>query len=99
MSKVSAVLDRIEAQQRDDAIIPDDIPLLVLAEMHVRGKIKLSSSQASMLKELLPFHANKLPSREKKDEKSFATRLDRAKVRSAGVQSPPVQIDDSSLDD
>ena len=41
MNKVAAVLDKIEAQH-DESTIPDDIPLLQLAEMVVRGKVKLS---------------------------------------------------------
>jgi hypothetical protein len=59
MNKVTAVLDQIEAQQQTTAI-PDDIPIMQLADMVVRGKMKLSQPQLRLLIELLPFHAPKL---------------------------------------
>jgi hypothetical protein len=63
MSKVNAVLDRIETEQRgqvDDELIPDHIPLPELAEQVVRGKRKLSPAQMRMLIELLPYVRPKL---------------------------------------
>jgi hypothetical protein len=54
--RIAAVLDRIEAQQNEQ-IIPDDIPLLELADMVFRGKVKLSPPQMRMLIEMLPFVA------------------------------------------
>jgi hypothetical protein len=63
MSKVAAVLDQIEAEQRQAqgaTDIPDNIPLPELAEQVVRGKVKLTPAQMRMLIELLPFHMPKL---------------------------------------
>jgi len=63
MSKVRAVLDQIEAEQRQSTVceaIPDNVPLPELAEQVVRGKGKLSSPQLRMLIELLPFHLPRL---------------------------------------
>jgi hypothetical protein len=62
MSKVIAVLDQIEAEQRlgCDPIIPDHIPLPELAEQVVRGKVKLGRDQMRMLIELLPYLRPKL---------------------------------------
>jgi hypothetical protein len=81
MSKIGAVLDQIEAEQRQQAdAIPDNIPIPELAEQVVRGKVKLSQPQLRMLIELLPFHMPKLTAvalgRLTGDD--FATRLDRA---------------------
>ena len=62
MSKIRAVLDQIEAEQRQSAsdLIPDDIPIPELAEQVVRGKVKLTAQQMRMLVELLPYHSPKL---------------------------------------
>jgi hypothetical protein len=63
MNKVTAVLDQIEAEQRQSTVcdaIPDNVPLSELAEQVVRGKVKLSPPQQRMLIELLPFHMPKL---------------------------------------
>ena len=62
MSKIRAVLDQIEAEQRQSAsgLIPDDIPIPELAEQVVRGKVKLSTQQMRMLVELLPYYSPKL---------------------------------------
>jgi hypothetical protein len=83
MNKVRAVLDQIEAEQRQSTLcdaIPDNIPLPELAEQVVRGKVKLSQPQLRMLIELLPFHLPKLSAvavgRLTGDD--FAARLDRA---------------------
>jgi hypothetical protein len=59
MNKVTAVLDQIEAQQQSTAI-PDDIPIMQIADAVVRGKLKLSQPQTRLLIELLPYHAPKL---------------------------------------
>jgi len=58
MSKIRAVLDQIEAEQRQSAsdLIPDDIPIPELAEQVVRGKVKLTAQQMRMLVELLPYY-------------------------------------------
>src|SRR5215468_8129210 len=83
MSKVRAVLDQIEAEQRQSAAcnaIPDNIPLAELAEQVVRGKVKLSPPQMRMLIELLPFHMPKLSAVAvgRLTGEDFASRLDRA---------------------
>jgi hypothetical protein len=64
--------------------IPDDIPLIELADMVVRGKIKLSPPQMRMLIEMLPFVAPKLSAvGYMREADTFATRLDRAIERSS----------------
>jgi hypothetical protein len=82
MSKVRAVLDQIEAEQRQQVSdqIPDHIPLAELAEQVVRGKVKLTPPQLRMLIELLPFHLPKLSAIAvgRLTGEDFATRLDRA---------------------
>jgi hypothetical protein len=91
MSKIAAVLDQIEAEQRqqlDASDIPDNIPLAELAEQVVRGKVKLSPSQLRMLIELLPFHLPKLSAVGVGylQNNTFAERLDRAINRSEAAQ-------------
>jgi hypothetical protein len=84
MSKVTAVLDQIEAEQRQSTMvcdaIPDNISLAELAEQVVRGKVKLSPPQMRMLIELLPFHMPKLSAVGVGylTNDTFAERLDRA---------------------
>ena len=83
MSKVRAVLDQIEAEQRqstDCDAIPNNIPLAELAEQVVRGRVKLSPPQLRMLIELLPFHLPKLSAVAvgRLSGEDFASRLDRA---------------------
>jgi hypothetical protein len=83
MNKIRAVLDQIEAEQRQSTIcdaIPDNISLAELAEQVVRGKVKLSAPQLRMLIELLPFHLPKLSAVGVGflDNNTFAERLDRA---------------------
>jgi hypothetical protein len=53
------MFDRVAAAQAE-APIPDDIPLIELADQVVRGKIKLSPQQLRMLIEILPYHAPKM---------------------------------------
>jgi hypothetical protein len=62
MSKIRAVLDQIEAEQRQSVsdLIPDDIPIPELAEQVARGKRKVSPQQMRMLVELLPYYSPKL---------------------------------------
>jgi hypothetical protein len=87
MSKVNAVLDQIEAEQRQqvgETVIPDHIPLSELAERVVRGKVKLGRDQMRMLIELLPFTMAKLSavSVGYMSNDTFAERLERAINRS-----------------
>src|SRR5215471_7754130 len=103
MSKVRAVLDQIEAEQRQSTVcdepIPDNIPLQELAEQVVRGKVKLSPPQMRMLIELLPFYMAKLSavSVGYMHGHDFASRLDRAVERSDRarlIEGTVVQVDD-----
>ena len=67
--------------------IPDNIPLIELADMVVRGKIKLSPPQMRMLIEMLPFVAPKLTAVAHLSEAdTFAVRLERALERSDRVR-------------
>jgi len=47
----------------EDEVIPDDIPLMELADKVVRGKVKLAQQQLRMLIEMLPYIAPKLARR------------------------------------
>ena len=86
MSKIRAVLDQIEAEQRQSAsdLIPDDIPIPELAEQVVRGKVKLTAQQMRMLVELLPYYSPKLTAVAvgHLNAQDFYSRLDRAVERS-----------------
>jgi len=64
--------------------IPDDIPILELAEQVVRGKRKLSREQMRMLIELLPYYAPKLTAIAvgALNGQDFYNRLERAILRS-----------------
>ena len=53
-----SILDQAVILQ--DQIIPDDIPLMELADKVVRGKVQLSPQQQRMLIEMLPYIAPKL---------------------------------------
>ncbi len=70
--------------------IPDDIPLLELADMAVRGKVKLGPQQMRMLIEMLPFIAPKLSAVALNAQigADFAARLDRCIERSAAAKFP-----------
>ena len=65
-------------------VIPDDIPLMELADRVVRGKVQLSPQQQRMLIEMLPYIAPKLSATANVllDGKSFAEALDRCIERS-----------------
>ena len=80
--------------------IPDDIPLIELADMVVGGKIKLSPPQQRMLIQMLPFVAPKLSAiGYVREADTFATRLERCIERSnrarlieaRAVEVPPSQ--------
>jgi hypothetical protein len=102
MNKVTAVLDQIEAQQQSTAI-PDDIPLMQLADMVVRGKMKLSQPQLRLLIELLPYHSPKLTAIASSvmDSQSFGALLDRAIERSRQplklIEAQPVETVSSEV--
>lgn len=75
--------------------IPDDIPLTQLADMVVRGKVKLSPPQMRMLIEMLPFVAPKLTAVAHLHEgETFAVRLEKCIARSDKVRHQPKLIED-----
>ena len=82
-----SILDQVPSVQ--DEVIPDNIPLMELADRVVRGKLKLSPPQQRMLIEMLPYIAPKLSASAivTTDGKSFAEALDRCIERSKG---PPM---------
>jgi hypothetical protein len=78
-----SILDQAVILQ--DQIIPDDIPLMELADKVVRGKVQLSPQQQRMLIEMLPYIAPKLSATANVTvDGSFAERLERAIERSQG---------------
>ena len=76
----------------EDEVIPDDIPLMELADKVVRGKVKLAQQQLRMLIEMLPYIAPKLSATAiaTMDGKTFAEALDRARSKSGGATSVEV---------
>jgi len=87
-----SILDQVPTVQ--DEVIPDDIPLMELADRVVRGKIKLSPPQQRMLIEMLPYIAPKLSATAitTMNGNDFASALERAIERSKGpllLNSPP----------
>src|SRR5215468_805910 len=92
MKNRMSILDLVPAVQ--DEVIPDDVPLMELADGVVRGKIRLSPPQQRMLIEMLPYIAPKLSATAiaSMSGKSFAEALERAINRSQGpvlLNSPP----------
>src|SRR5215468_7444575 len=87
MKNRMSILDLVPAVQ--DEVIPDDVPLMELADRVVRGKIKLTPPQQRMLIEMLPYIAPKLNATAiaSMDGKSFAEALERCIERS---KSPPM---------
>jgi len=95
-----SILDQVPAAQ--DEVIPDDIPLMELADRVIRGKIRLSPPQQRMLIEMLPYIAPKLSATAiaTMDDKTFAEALERAIERSKGpvlLNSPTEQLPASEL--
>lgn len=85
--KEPSPIELIEAHQKrlDEAqIIPDDIPIMEIADRVVRGKLKLSQPQMRLLIEMMPYHSPKLTAvaSAQFDSQSFAALLDRAIERS-----------------
>jgi hypothetical protein len=87
-----SILDQAVILQ--DEVIPDDVPLMKLADSVVRGKVKLSPQQQRMLIEMLPYIAPKLSATAiaTMDGKTFAEALDRAieRSKSGGATSAEV---------
>jgi len=75
-------------------VIPDDVPLMELAENVVRGKVRLSRPQLRMLIELLPYYAPKLTAVAVGYLKGqdFYTRLDKAVDRSEKARVIEAQV-------
>jgi len=53
-------LQAFEAKQQQHSVIPKGVTAPELAEMVMRGEVKLSPQQMRAMIELLPFHAPKL---------------------------------------
>jgi hypothetical protein len=83
----------------EDEVIPDDIPLMELADKVVRGKVKLSPQQQRMLIEMLPYIAPKLSATAiaTMDGKTFAEALERAIERSKQPSLPAPMIEHEPL--
>jgi hypothetical protein len=60
MSKVNAVLDQIEAEQRQQPALPENIRALELLQMTYRGEVKPTSQQMRAAIESLPYEQPKL---------------------------------------
>ena len=77
-----SILDQVPTVQ--DEVIPDNIPLMELADRVVRGKLKLSPPQQRMLIEMLPYIAPKLSATAfaTMNGNSFAEALERCIERS-----------------
>jgi hypothetical protein len=94
--RIREVFDQIAARTAaENEPIPDDIPLIELADMVVRGKVKLSPPQMRMLIEMLPFVAPKLSAiGYVREMDTFAARLERAIARSNTVRHQPRLLED-----
>jgi hypothetical protein len=77
-------LELLEAKQDQPSTIPKGVTAPELADMVMRGEVKLSPQQMRAMVELLPFHAPKLSSVGVGylDASDFASRLERAVQRS-----------------
>ncbi len=83
-------LQLLEAKQQQQPVIPKGITAPELAEMVMRGEVKLSPQQMRAMIELLPFHAPKLTAvaLTSLNGQDFAARLERAILRSEGARFP-----------
>lgn len=95
-----AILENLKTpEEPQPEPIPDNIPLIQLADMVVRGKIKLSPPQQRMLIEMLPFVAPKLSAvGYMREAETFASRLERAIERSNGaklIEAKVIENDDA----
>ena len=86
---VQAELQLLGRRQEPEPI-PDNIPLLELADRVVRGKLKLSPPQMRLLIELLPYYRPKQAVAH--FQGSFAEALERAIERRAN-RPPPLLIE------
>ena len=92
-----SILDQVPSVQ--DEVIPDNIPLIELADRVVRGKIRLSPPQQRMLIEMLPYIAPKLSSTTNVHiDGTFAAQLERCIERSKSpMLNPPKIIEHEQL--
>ena len=81
---MTELVDLSSKQIAGNEVIPDDVPLMGLADRVVRGKVKLSPPQQRMLIEMLPYIAPKLSAAAiaTLDGKTFAQALERCIERS-----------------
>ena len=103
--KIREVFDRVEARQPKPlqvSELPDHLPLDEIAELVVRGKVRLAPEQQRMLIELLPYLKPKLTAvaLTAMSGADFAARLDRAIARSASgkpiklIEAQAVEVGD-----
>jgi hypothetical protein len=81
-------LQSLEAKQQQTSVIPKGVTAPELADMVMRGEVKLSPQQMRAMVELLPFHAPKLSSVGVGyvNAQDFASRLERAVNRSESAR-------------
>ncbi len=92
-------LEVLEAKQQQHSVIPKGVTAPELADMVMRGEVKLSPQQMRAMVELLPFHAPKLSSVGigYLDASDFASRLERAINRSERarfIEGRAVEVED-----
>jgi hypothetical protein len=92
-------LQLLEAKQQQHSVIPKGVTAPELADMVMRGEVKLSPQQMRAMIELLPFHAPKLSTVAVGylNEQDFASRLDRAIDRSDRarlIEGRAVEVED-----
>ena len=92
-------LQALEAKQQQHTVVPKGVTAPELADMVMRGEVKLSPQQMRAMVELLPFHAPKLSSVVvgTLDGTTFAERLERAVNRSERaklIEGRVVQVDE-----
>jgi hypothetical protein len=85
-------LELLEAKQQQRAVIPKGVTAPELADMVMRGEVKLSPQQMRAMIELLPFHSPKLSAVAvgHLNGDGWASRLDRAIQRSRA--GPPIKL-------
>jgi len=87
-------LETPKEEAQAEAPIPDDIPLIELADQVVRGKIKLSPQQLRMLIELLPYCHPKLAVQAQVTGRDLASLLDARLEKLKKQSSGPLMIED-----
>ena len=85
-------LELLLEQKQQHSVIPKGVTAPELADMVMRGEVKLSPQQMRAMIELLPFHAPKLSATTIVNGEEFARRLDRAIERSAKVYAKPLAL-------